>query len=74
MQRVLKGVPEQPVETPDGVVSLRINADSGLRDDARHAVRLVLLRVRPAPRGAVARPAAGAAAAAPPQDVRNQLF
>ena len=34
MQRVLKGVPEQPLLAPDGVVSLRINADTGLRDDS----------------------------------------
>ena len=33
MQRALKGVPEKPVETPEGVLSLRINAETGLRDE-----------------------------------------
>ena len=34
MQRALKGVPETPLAAPDGVVSLRINGESGLRDDS----------------------------------------
>jgi penicillin-binding protein 1A len=33
MQKALKGAPEIAVEPPEGVVSLRINADTGLRDD-----------------------------------------
>ncbi len=34
MQRALKGVPEETRDPPSGVVSLRINPDSGLRDDS----------------------------------------
>ena len=34
MQRVLKGVPEKPLVVPDGVISVRINADTGLRDES----------------------------------------
>ena len=33
MGKALKGVPEQPREPPDGVVSVRINPRHGLRDD-----------------------------------------
>ena len=33
MQKALKGVPEKPLQTPEGVISVRINADTGLRDD-----------------------------------------
>ncbi len=33
MQRALKGMPEKPLQTPDGVVSIRINAETGLRDE-----------------------------------------
>ena len=38
MQRALKGVPEQPLTAPEGVVQLRINADSGLRDRLFNAI------------------------------------
>jgi penicillin-binding protein 1A len=34
MQKALKGVAEKPIQPPEGVLSLRINAESGLRDDA----------------------------------------
>jgi len=34
MQRALKGVPEKPIDKPDGVVQVRINEATGLRDDA----------------------------------------
>ncbi len=34
MQRALKGVPEKLPSPPDGLISVRINAESGLRDDA----------------------------------------
>ena len=34
MQKALKGVPEKPLQTPEGVISVRINADTGLRDDS----------------------------------------
>ena len=34
MQKALKGVPEKMPEPPPGVVSVRINAETGLRDDS----------------------------------------
>ena len=34
MQKALKGLPDVPAEPPEGLVSLRINAESGLRDEA----------------------------------------
>ena len=33
MQKALKGVPEKPLGPPEGVISVRINPDTGLRDD-----------------------------------------
>ena len=47
MQRALKGVPEQTLEAPTGVVSMRINPDTGLRDDSSGS-RLVPRRIRAA--------------------------
>jgi penicillin-binding protein 1A len=32
MAKVLKGVPEQPLQQPDGIIVARINPDSGLRE------------------------------------------
>ncbi len=34
MARVLKGVPETPLPVPDGIVNVKINPESGLRDDS----------------------------------------
>ena len=73
MQRVLKNVPEKPIEAPEGVVSLRINADSGPSRRWRLASRSgSSSSASPAARD-VARVAAGAGGR-PAQDVRNQLF
>jgi penicillin-binding protein 1A len=73
MQRVLKNVPERPLETPEGVLSLRINADSGLRDDSGALSEWFFSEYIPrreesslaSPQGSGGRPV---------QDVRNQLF
>jgi penicillin-binding protein 1A len=73
MQRVLKNVPEKPVETPEGVLSLRINADSGLRDDAGSLSEWFFSEYIPRrEEPSLARPQASGGR--PPQDVRNQLF
>jgi penicillin-binding protein 1A len=72
MQRALKGVPEQPMEAPDGVVSLRINAESGLRDDGGGISEWFFSEYVPR-RDDTASTAPGAPSG-PPRDVRNQLF
>ena len=33
MQRALKGVPEKPLVAPEGVTTVRVNPETGLRDD-----------------------------------------
>src|SRR5204863_2139891 len=50
MQRALKGVPEQPLETPPGVVALRINTDTGLRDDSSNVSDWFFSEFLPRPR------------------------
>jgi penicillin-binding protein 1A len=72
MQKALKGVPERPPEAPDGVVSLRINAESGLRDDSGGLSEWFFAEYVPRREESVA-PVPGAPTG-PPRDVRNQLF
>jgi len=70
MQRALKGVPEKPLVPPEGVVAVRVNADTGLRDDAGISEYFFAEFV----------PAAGGHGLAPQvpgrtaQDVRDQIF
>jgi penicillin-binding protein 1A len=71
MQKALKGVPEKPLATPDGVVSLRINADSGLRDEAGTISEWFYSENTPKAREEALAPGNGGRS---PQDVRNQLF
>jgi penicillin-binding protein 1A len=73
MQRVLKNVPERPLETPEGVLSLRINADSGLRDDSGSLSEWFFSEYVPRREEPSLAPAQGAGSR-PAQDVRNQLF
>ncbi|MEO6927863.1 MAG: penicillin-binding transpeptidase domain-containing protein, partial [Casimicrobiaceae bacterium] len=71
MQRALKDVPEQPLTPPDGVVSLRINADSGLRDDSSNLSEFFYSEFTPRARDD------GLAAPTPTrssQEVRDQIF
>ena len=72
MQRALKGVPQLPMEPPDGIVSLRINADSGLRDDGGSLSEWFFSEY--VPRRDEAAVAVPGAPNGPPRDVRNQLF
>jgi membrane carboxypeptidase/penicillin-binding protein len=75
MQRALKGVPEKPIDKPDGVVQVRINEATGLRDDtsatsdwfyAEAVPRMGDTAFVPVPQpGQPGRTA---------QDVRNQIF
>jgi penicillin-binding protein 1A len=71
MQRALKGQPEKANETPQGVVQVRINPDTGLRDDASTLSDWFYAEAVPRPRDdTFVSPNAGRSA----QDVRNQLF
>jgi penicillin-binding protein 1A len=77
MAKVLKGVPEKPREPPEGLVQLRINPDTGLRDDASNLSDWFFSEYTPRRSEDSLAPVAvdGAAApTAPPRDVRNQLF
>jgi penicillin-binding protein 1A len=73
MQRALKGVPEQAYETPSGVVSLRINPETGLRDDSSRYSDWFLSEYTPRMAQDALAPAL-VPGAAPPRDVRDQLF
>jgi penicillin-binding protein 1A len=72
MQRALKGVPERPIEKPDGVVQVRINEATGLRDDASPMTDWFYAESvpRPADTAFVPVPQSGRTS----QDVRNQIF
>ena len=73
MQRALKGVPEQTLEAPTGVVSLRINPDTGLRDDSSRVSDWFLAEFAPRMAQDALAPAA-MPGATPARDVRDQLF
>jgi penicillin-binding protein 1A len=71
MQKALKGVPEKPLTPPDGVISVRINPDTGLRDDSSTLTDYFFAEYPPAGRGeGLAPPVPGRTT----QDVREQLF
>ncbi len=72
MQRALKGVPETALTPPEGVISVHINAETGLRDDSSALSEYFFAEFPPA-----GRPDALGQAAAPGKpapDVRDQLF
>jgi penicillin-binding protein 1A len=73
MQRALKGVPEQVLETPTGVVQVRINPDTGLRDDSSRVSDYFLAEFAPRMAQDALAPAV-MPGAAPARDVRDQLF
>jgi penicillin-binding protein 1A len=73
MQRALKGVPEQIADAPPGVVSMRINPDTGLRDDSSRISDWFLAEFTPRMAQDALAPAA-MPGAAPSRDVRDQLF
>ena len=73
MQRALKGVPEQTLEAPAGVVSMRINPDTGLRDDSSRVSDWFLAEFAPRMAQDALAPAA-MPGATPARDVRDQLF
>jgi penicillin-binding protein 1A len=71
MQKTLKGVPEKPLQTPEGVISVRINADTGLRDDSSSLSEWFFAEFPPRGRDETLAPAAGGRTG---QEVREQLF
>ena len=71
MQKALKGVPEKPLQTPDGVISVRINADTGLRDDSSNISEWFYAEFPPRGRDDALAPQAGGRTG---QEVREQLF
>ncbi|HQR10049.1 MAG TPA: penicillin-binding protein 1A [Casimicrobiaceae bacterium] len=71
MQKALKGVPEKPLQTPEGVISVRINADTGLRDDNSSLSEWFFAEFPPRGRDETLAPAAGGRTG---QEVREQLF
>jgi penicillin-binding protein 1A len=73
MQRALKGVPERAYEPPSGVVSLRINPDTGLRDDSSRYSDWFLSEYTPRMSQDALAPAL-MPGATPARDVRDQLF
>src|SRR5689334_18003926 len=72
MAKTLKGVPETPLKQPDGVVVVRVNADSGLRenDDRAGIPEYFLSEFMPRKRDDALATDGGRA----PPEVRNQLF
>jgi membrane carboxypeptidase/penicillin-binding protein len=70
---VLKNVPDKTFATPEGVVQLRINADSGLRDDNGTLQEWFFSEYVPRrDESSLALPQAPGGR--PAQDVRNQIF
>jgi penicillin-binding protein 1A len=71
MQKALKGVPEKPLVTPENVISVRINPESGLRDDGSTLSEWFYAEFPPRGREDTLAPAVSGR---PAQDVREQLF
>ena len=72
MQKTLQGVAEATVEPPPGVVQLRVNEATGLRDESSVVVDWFYAEAVPRPREDALAPATTTGKSA--QDVRNQLF
>jgi len=71
MAKSLKGVPEAPLKTPDGVLVARINAETGLREnDGGGVAEYFYAEFPPRAREDALAPANTQA----PREVRNQLF
>jgi len=72
MAKVLKGVPEQPLQQPEGVLVARINPETGLRepDDKGGISEYFYSEFPPRPREDVLAPGTPRV----PGEIRNQLF
>ena len=75
MSKVLKNVPEKVRDAPEGVVQVRINPDTGLRDDSSNTSDWFLNEYQPRRNDdALAPVSVPGMPVAPPRDVRDQLF
>jgi len=71
MAKVLKGVPEVPLKTPDGILVAKINPDTGLREDDHGGIsEYFYVEFPPRQRDDALAPAGSQA----PREVRNQIF
>jgi penicillin-binding protein 1A len=73
MAKVLKSVPEKQRDPPEGVVQLRINADTGLRDESSGLSDWFLNEFTPR-RSEDSLAPISLPGAPQPRDVRDQLF
>jgi penicillin-binding protein 1A len=69
MQKALKGTPEANLPQPEGIVSVKINADTGLRDDSSPLSDYFYSEYPPRGRDDSLAPAGQ-----PGKDIRDQLF
>ena len=75
MGKVMKGVEEEPRSAPEGVVQVRIDAESGLRDPNGRIAEYFYQEFLPAERdGESEAPAALPGTVKPPEEVKSQLF
>ena len=74
MQKALKGVPEKTPEVPPGVVSMRINAETGLRDDTSNLSDWFLSEYTPRQQREDSLAPVSTTPGQPARDVRDQLF
>jgi len=69
MARVLKGTPESMLSTPDGIVTMKINTDTGLRDEHNGVNEYFYAEFLPRGRDDGLAPGGQ-----PARDIRDQLF
>jgi penicillin-binding protein 1A len=74
MGKVMKGVEEQPRVVPEGVLQVRINPDSGLRDPNGRTVEYFYQEFLPAEREGESETPAAPGSVKPPEEVKSQLF
>lgn len=71
MGKVMKGVPEEPLNAPEGVVQTRIDGNSGLRDSAGNVTEYFYQEFLPAERGGDPASRVPPSATARPEDAKN---
>ncbi len=74
MAKGLKGVPEVKLSPPPGVLSVKINPESGLRDSGPTGTLAEYFFQEFLPAEQTIIPAGGGGTSAPSEEVRNQLF
>jgi penicillin-binding protein 1A len=74
MAKALKGVPEVKLSPPPGVLSVKINPESGLRDSGPTGTLPEYFFQEFLPAEQTLMPAGGGGTSAPSEEVRNQLF